>query len=376
MKKLFHAFLLITGLLLLNSPVLTWGQESSPLTRDPMRLLAPHKKYKIEWWYVTGFLKAASGERMGFQGTFFRFATSYVHPPGLPDSPWEPREIVSFHGAISFLGKKIFVSKEATRREFRSIAGTREDPFMVNVEENRLEAKQGSHSKDPVFSLTERVKGHLLTLSLRPETPLLWQDPTGRLKTGPGKNDWAWYYSYPDLAVSGTWTRERKSGETVDTPVTGQAWFDHEWTDSALGGDQIGWIWMWGRFKAPDGIKGFMMFQMIRKDGTLDSYKGGTLFQMTDHALKEEYVRGNGLRIDSLHFKEHEGSCLPKEIVFHLDKFGTVRTTPYFIGQEINGNTDYWEGGAKMPLESGKTIIDGRGYLEVTGVINTKTLCK
>src|SRR5690606_23794833 len=34
----------------------------------------PHPEYRNEWWYVTGNLDAAGGERFGFELTIFRFA--------------------------------------------------------------------------------------------------------------------------------------------------------------------------------------------------------------------------------------------------------------------------------------------------------------
>src|SRR4029077_1759698 len=34
----------------------------------------PHPQFRQEWWYVSGNLDAGSGERLGFELTFFRFA--------------------------------------------------------------------------------------------------------------------------------------------------------------------------------------------------------------------------------------------------------------------------------------------------------------
>jgi predicted secreted hydrolase len=376
MKKLLPLFFLAVILLLMNTPLDSWGQKESPLSRNPMSLLAPHRNYKIEWWYVTGFLKAATGERMGFQGTFFRFATSYVHPAGLPDSPWEPREVVSFHGAISFLDKKIFVSREISRRSFRFLAGAHGNPFSVNVEENRLEGKKWTNSKDPVFFLKERVKGRLLTLTLSPKTGLLWQDPTGKLKTGPGANDWAWYYSYPDMSVSGKLARTDKSGSIAKTSVTGQAWFDHEWTDSALGRNQIGWIWMWGLFRVPHGESGFMAFQMIKKDGSFDDYRGGTIFSIVDRNIQFHYARSEEMSIPSFLGQKTQEGCLPKKIILTMKNLDSASGRPYFNGQELEGPTRYWEGAVGLSLKDKGSTASGRGYLEVTGIVNTSEFCK
>ena len=34
----------------------------------------PHGDFRLEWWYLTGNLDAADGERFGFELTFFRVA--------------------------------------------------------------------------------------------------------------------------------------------------------------------------------------------------------------------------------------------------------------------------------------------------------------
>ena len=41
----------------------------------------PHPQFRQEWWYFTGNLDAADGERLGFELTFFRYALA---PEGAP----------------------------------------------------------------------------------------------------------------------------------------------------------------------------------------------------------------------------------------------------------------------------------------------------
>jgi len=58
---------------------LGWTQEPAPWKQATAgyefafpRDHASHPDYKIEWWYYTGNLQAASGRRLGYQVTFFR----------------------------------------------------------------------------------------------------------------------------------------------------------------------------------------------------------------------------------------------------------------------------------------------------------------
>lgn len=357
------------------SPSPALAGTGSFLGQSPLSLLEPHPGFKVEWWYVTGFLKTGSGEHLGFQGTFFRFKTGYRHPASLPASPWEPKEIVSFHGAISFLDEKRFVSREKTRRSFRSLAGSRARPFSVFVGSDRLEATGTTAAGDPVFSLTESVGGSRLRLTLTPATGPLWQDPEGKLRTGPRDSDWAWYYSYPEMTVTGTLEGEKDPGKHVETAVTGEAWFDHEWTGQALGADQGGWIWMWGLFDSPRGKKGFMLFQMLRKDGSLDAFRGGTVFGITPEGLTSGYARSREVHVDSLVFKKTEDGCVPEKVRFTLDNREKIVATPFFPGQVLKGSTTYWEGGVHVDLEKNNSPFAGRGYLEVTGIVSAKGKC-
>jgi predicted secreted hydrolase len=357
------------------SPSPALAGTGSFLGQSPLSLLEPHPGFKVEWWYVTGFLKTGSGEHLGFQGTFFRFRTGYTHPASLPASPWEPKEILSFHGAISFLDEKRFVSGEKTRRSFRSLAGSRARPFSVFVDSDRLESTGTTATGDPVFSLTERVGGHLLRLTMTPETGPLWQDPSGKLRTGPRSSDWAWYYSYPEMTVTGTLEGAHRNGHPTGTAVSGEAWFDHEWTSQALGRDQRGWIWMWGLFDSPRGKEGVMLFQMIRKDGSLDLYRGGTVFKITPKGLASTYERSREVHVDSLVFKKTGDGCVPEKVRFTLGNGESAGVTPFFPGQVLKGSTTYWEGSVRVDLGKDKARLAGKGYLEVTGVVSEKGDC-
>src|SRR5581483_6894110 len=76
----------------------------------------PHSDFRHEWWYVTGHLDASSGEKFGFELTFFRFALA---PPSAnasdvstPRSAWRTRQIYMAHFAITDLDRGQFHSSE------------------------------------------------------------------------------------------------------------------------------------------------------------------------------------------------------------------------------------------------------------------------
>jgi predicted secreted hydrolase len=58
--------------------------------------------------------------------------------------------------------------------------------------------------------------------------------------------------------------------------VHGTAWFDHEWSTSALGKGAIGWDW----FSLQLGdLRELMFFLIRREDGTVEPVSGGTLVE-------------------------------------------------------------------------------------------------
>ena len=63
-----------------------------------------HPGYRTEWWYYTGNLEAETGNRYGFQLTFFRSQITapadekrWPHPP----SAWRTHQIYLGHAAVS-----------------------------------------------------------------------------------------------------------------------------------------------------------------------------------------------------------------------------------------------------------------------------------
>ncbi|TLY85470.1 MAG: hypothetical protein E6K37_07600, partial [Gammaproteobacteria bacterium] len=49
-----------------------FAQALSPRAFAFPRDHGPHREFRQEWWYVTSNLEAATGERFGFELTFFR----------------------------------------------------------------------------------------------------------------------------------------------------------------------------------------------------------------------------------------------------------------------------------------------------------------
>lgn len=337
--------------------------SGSPVARHaPGHLIEAHPKYAVEWWYVTGHLRLAGAPRaFGFEGTFFRFDTGYRHPPNLPRSAWEPATVLSFHGAISDFSKKRFVWRETVGRRFRNSASLREKPFAIALNGNRLEFTGDSRRFS--LHLSEEVSGVLLDLDLSGSEPPLWQDPSGTLRTGPGKKDWAYYYSHPSLTVTGRMGKVGKRNDIRWRVVSGKAWLDHEWTHQLMGSKQTGWIWLGARL--PEG--GALMIFQMEEHGHPDEFRGGTY--RAGKAGPVQWLRSSAVTIVPVRYwkSPQTGICYPSLIRVSIGASGRgFLIRPRFDGQELTGSVPYWEGAVQLedPVTKG---FRGEGYLELTG---------
>jgi predicted secreted hydrolase len=84
------------------------------------------------WWYLTGHLQAPSGERFGFELTFFRVGLPGAAPePATGASHWRTRQMFVAHFALTEIGRQQFHSEERYARDALSLSGAQADPPRV-----------------------------------------------------------------------------------------------------------------------------------------------------------------------------------------------------------------------------------------------------
>ncbi len=91
-------------------------------------------------------------------------------------------------------------------------------------------------------------------------TPPLLQGDRGFSRKGPSAASASYYYSLPHLTVSGEITVDGRR-----RTVTGEAWFDHEWSSDVMDEQARGWDWM--GVNLDDG-GALMAFRMRGADGS------------------------------------------------------------------------------------------------------------
>ena len=194
-----------------------------------------HPDYRIEWWYVTGQLDDGASKvkaPRGFQVTFFRVRTGLA-----ADNPssFAPRQVLFAHAAIADPAHRQAASRAAQRAHgIRPGVCARGPAWTCSWTTGRsgrwrpASTSRSCHGEDFDFDLT-----------LASTQPPLLQGERGFSRKGPDPLAASYYYSLPQLAVTGEVTVD---GRTRN--VSGQAWFDHEWSSDYVDESALGWDWL------------------------------------------------------------------------------------------------------------------------------------
>jgi predicted secreted hydrolase len=337
--------------LLAALPALAFARAAWAL--PPLRMAFPrdhgaHPRQRTEWWYITG--QAQAGERLfGFQVTFFR---SRVERTQAMQSRFAAKQLLFAHAAITDVqGAKLWHDDRIARAGF-GIAEAAEGDARLRLRDWSL-AREGEawHAVLP-------ASGFALDLRCAATQPVLLQGAQGLSRKGPREEQASYYYSQPQLAVSG-----RLSLQGRDFQVSGKAWMDHEWSDEYLAAEAVGWDWI--GMNLDDG-SALMGFRTRRRDGST-LWDGGAFRS----ARGELYIARPGetaFQPRRRWTSPLSGASYPVEWTVRTPAdFYTVRAV--VDNQELDSRNStgaiYWEGLADLIDSSGRRV--GRGYLEMTG---------
>lgn len=334
-----------------TTPQLTSFAAATPAYRLQFpRDHGSHPEFRVEWWYITGWLHGQGQEDCGFQITFFR-----VRPrvPVANPSRFNPEHVIIAHAAIADrrLGKLRHVQRAA--RQGFGLAGSDTDNTRVWIDRWQL-LRDG-----PQYRCTINADDMALDLVLETRQPPLLQGVEGYSRKGPQAESASHYYSLPHLQASGQIRIDKKSHR-----VEGEAWLDHEWSSSLLEINAEGWDWI-GINLADGGA--LMAFRMRdRRGGTL--WAGGS-WRDTGGAVTD--FRPDEISFTPLrHWRSpHTGAQYPVSFEVRAGSF-RLRLEPLMDDQENDTRATtgavYWEGAVRA--NSGGREI-GRGYLELTGYL-------
>ncbi|HEV7476533.1 MAG TPA: carotenoid 1,2-hydratase [Burkholderiales bacterium] len=279
-----------------------------------------HPEYRIEWWYVTGWLDGP----LGFQITFFR---ARPEEQSANPSSFNPRQVLFAHATLSDPKRGRLLHDQRAARAGFSLAhaeidrtGVWIDDWKLELEANRYHARIAARDFDFDFTL------------FSPQVVLQGEQGFSRKGRRPGEA--SYYYSRPQINVVGSVNGRQ---------VTGTAWLDHEWSSAYLAPEAVGWDWC--GINMLDGSS-LMAFQMRDK-------KGGIHYASPGATMRP-------LRIWK---SPRTGTRYPVSM-----QVNDLRLEPLMDDQELDSRptagTIYWEGAVTAYKDDAAV---GRGYLELTG---------
>jgi predicted secreted hydrolase len=353
----------------LAQPLTSSGDSASPvLAKRPLQFprdLGSHPDTAIEWWYITGALQAKD-RLLGFQLTFFR-----ARVPGTQamTSAFAAKQLIFAHAAVTdVVGQRLLHDQRMARSSGVAsvdLASASTTDTQVNLHDWSLVRRDGQY--------LAQVKGadFAFTLTLTETQALLLQGDQGLSRKGPQAAQASYYYSLPQLTVSGEVTL---AGQRL--PVSGRAWLDHEWSQSVMAPQAVGWDWV--GMNLDDG-SALTVFRLRNSQGDA-LWAGGSwrpkdatqalVFKPDDVVFKAERLWKSPL----------SGASYPVQWTIDIrhtaldPASGTTgwrrfRVLALVNNQELDSRNStgaiYWEGLSELQNEQGQVL--GRGYLEMTG---------
>jgi predicted secreted hydrolase len=313
---------LATGLI----PFAAFGEPVRYPEAMPGRKLAfprdhgAHPDFRLEWWYITGWLEGA----MGFQITFFR-----ARPDEASDNPskFNPRQILFAHAALADPRRGRLMHDQRAARDGFSLAHAGTGRTAVWIDDWRLEL-QGDRYQAAIAARDFQFE---FTMNAR---QLVLQGDAGFSRKGHRPAEASYYYSRPHLQLA---------GKLDGREVKGEAWLDHEWSSAYMAPEASGWDWC--GINLADGGS-LMAFQMRAKAGGVHYAPPGTSFR----PLRTWKSPRTGV--------EYPVEMQVNDLVLK----------PLMDDQELDARassgTIYWEGAVRA---FSKNIEIGKGYLELTG---------
>ncbi len=307
-----------------------------------------HPAYRTEWWYVTGMVEDGKGQPIGFQVTFFR-----TRPAVADNNPsaFAAKQVLFAHVALSDPATGRILHDERAARAGFGLAEAKLGDTDVKIRDWRLVRFANGR-----FATRIAAKSFTLDLSFVPTQPPMLQGQGGYSRKGPNPGEASYYYSLPQMRVSGRISR----GKAV-RKVRGTAWLDREWSSDYLNPAAVGWDWTGLNFN--DG-SALMAFRIRRKDGST-LWAGGSFRKAGGTAVT--LAPGDVTLTPISHWTSpRTGAKYPvaQSLTIRLpDGQRTLKLTPIMADQELDARRSglpiYWEGAV--------TTKGGSGYLELTG---------
>jgi predicted secreted hydrolase len=319
----------------------------------------PHDRL-TEWWYDTGHLVAADGRRFGFEMVIFRAERG--------DFPvaWASHLAITDEVGQRFLYDERY---EVGPRVDRSVAGSGFDLAIAGDLSPGIPdlaaipwTMTGSSGVDRLSAVGVAADGEPFGLDLALDAnglPPALHDIDGYVDFGAAGG--SYYYSRTRMAATGSLLLDG-----VRVPVTGEAWFDHQWGDFIAVGAG-GWDWFAVNLddhtdltvslvRDADGGYPLVYGTLVHPDGTTrnlteDLFDVTVTSHWTSPTTGARYPAGWHITIP--------------------DESLVIDLTPTVAAQELDTRATtgviYWEGSQIVTATRGGLPLPGEAYVELTG---------
>ncbi len=326
----------------------------SPLHLAFPRDHAAHPRQRIEWWYLTARVQSPQGRRFGTQVALFRYGLQPEDAAARSD--WSGQQIYLAHAAVTDIDGDLFLYDEHWARGAAGLAGAQSHPWRVWA--NDCSITSASAEAFLPLELDCGGSGFRYRLSLNGTDSPVLHGESGYSRKSDAPGSASAYYSYPRLTAVG----QIQVGDST-FEVSGQAWYDHEWTSGVLAADQAGWDWF--SLRLSDG-SALMLFNIRDRQDQVVARHGSLI--AADGALQA--LTADDIEIESSgHWLSPKtGVSWPVRWRLHSASLGLeLDITTLREDQELDTSTRYWEGAIDARGLRAGQAVSGEGYLELTG---------
>jgi predicted secreted hydrolase len=307
-----------------------------------------HPEYGLEWWYFVGNVADADNRRFGFQLTFFRHRG--------PMSSSEQAYLADF--AITVVASnRLYSNAQASLGAFNQ-AGVVTDPRLrIWLKDWAISAIDGPV---PTFHLKAERNPIAIDLTAKQLKPPALNGDRGLSQKSSDSGRATYYYSLTRLETEGTIT---VNGTRYR--VAGNAWMDHEFGTSSLGG-AVGWDWFGLQL---DNGRELMIYLIRNADGSTVPQSQGTLVE-ADGTYSQVTLDKIKVTVLDTWKSPHTKGVYPSG--WHVTVQAPtgpiiLNVTPLVNDQELGSVIPYWEGASRISgTDNGKSVA-GFGYVELTG---------
>ncbi|MBS7777811.1 carotenoid 1,2-hydratase [Acidovorax sp. CCYZU-2555] len=338
------------------------GSALPARTLEFPRDFGSHPDLATEWWYITGQVQA-QGRLLGFQLTFFR---SRVASTQNLRSAFAARQLVFAHAALTDVAGQRQLHAQRSAREGMGLAQARAgdtDVQLGNWFLRRTPASCGSAMEASRYAAHIAGDGFDLALQLATTQPVLLQGQAGLSRKGPDTAQASYYYSQPQLEVSGSITLDGRE-LAIDSKAHNRAWLDHEVSDALMHPEAQGWDWI--GMNLDDG-SALTAFRLRRPDAS--SLWAGGSWRAPGQAARIFGAEEVTFTPQRWWTSPASGARYPVEWLVSTPA-GSWRVAALLDAQELDSRastgTIYWEGLCDLRAADGGALR-GRGYLEMTG---------